>query len=83
VKSYSFKVKLQEDLFPDGTTGYHVSVPSLEHLGAATQGRRREEALRNIQEVLEMLLEELAQEGKPVPRDSAVVSEEPVVTVTV
>ena len=83
MKSYSFKVVLEEDTFPDGRKGYSVSVPALEHLGAATQGRTREEALKNIQEVLEMILEELVQEGKPIPGHAALVSEEPVVTVTV
>ena len=58
MRSYSFKVLLEEDTFPDGSMGYAVSVPALEHLGAATQGRTREEALKNIQEVLEMILEE-------------------------
>ena len=83
MKSYTFKVLLEEDAFPDGSKGYSVSVPALEHLGAATQGRTREEALKNIQEVLELILEELAEEGKPIPSEAAMVSEEPVVTVTV
>jgi len=82
-KSYSFKVLLEEDQFPDGSKGYAVSVPALEHLGAATQGRTREEALQKIQEVLSMILDELAEEGTPIPADAAAVSEEPVVTVTV
>lgn len=82
MKSYSFKVLLEEDTFPDGSRGYSVSVPALEHLGAATQGRTREEAIKNIQEVLEMILEELVEEGKPIPVDAAIVSEEPLVTVT-
>ena len=70
MKSYSFKVLLEEDTFPDGSRGYSVSVPALEHLGAATQGRTREEAIKNIQEVLEMILEELVEEGKAIPPGS-------------
>jgi predicted RNase H-like HicB family nuclease len=82
VKSYTFKVVIQKDSFPDGSKGYAASVPSLEHLGAATQGRTPEEALKNIQEVLEMVLEELVEEGKPIPNEAGMVSEEPLVTVT-
>jgi predicted RNase H-like HicB family nuclease len=82
VKSYTFKVVIEEDTFPDGSRGYFVSVPALEHLGAATQGKTREEALQNIQEVLHLIVEELLAEGKPIPREAVMVSEEPLVTVT-
>ena len=82
MKSYTFKVKIEEDTFPDGNVGYFVSVPALEHLGAATQGKTPEEALRSIQEVLEMILEELRTEGTPIPRDAATESDQPLVTVT-
>jgi predicted RNase H-like HicB family nuclease len=82
VKSYTFKVVIEEDTFPDGSGGYFVSVPALEHLGAATQGKTREEALQNIQEVLHLIVEELLAEGKPIPREAGMVSEEPLVTVT-
>jgi predicted RNase H-like HicB family nuclease len=82
VKSYTFKVVIEEDTFPDGSVGYFVSVPALEHLGAATQGKTREEAMQNIQEVLHLLLEELLAEGKSIQRAAVMVSEEPLVTVT-
>jgi predicted RNase H-like HicB family nuclease len=82
MKSYTFKVRIEEDTFPDGSIGYFVSVPALEHLGAATQGKTPEEALRSIQEVLEMILEELRTEGTPIPRDVASESDQPLVTVT-
>jgi predicted RNase H-like HicB family nuclease len=51
-------------------------------LGGATWGKTREEALKNIQEVIEMIVEELAEEGEAIPADAATVSEEPLVTVT-
>ena len=82
VKSYTFKVLSEEDTFPDGSIGYFVSVPALEYLGAATQGKTPEEALQNIQEVLPMILEELHEEGRPIPKEGVVESEEPLVTVT-
>ncbi len=83
MKSYSFRVVIEEDQFPDGSPGYFVCVPALESIGAATQGKTRDEALHNIQEVLAMILEELVEEGKPIPSEAIAVSEEPVVTVTV
>ncbi len=56
--------------------------PALEHLGAATQGKTREEAMQNIQEVLHLILEELLAEEKSIQRAAVTVSEEPLVTVT-
>jgi predicted RNase H-like HicB family nuclease len=82
VKSYAFKVAIEEDTFPDGSVGYFVSVPALEHLGAATQGKTREEAMQNIQEVLHLILEELLAEVKSLQRAAVTVSEEPLVPVT-
>lgn len=82
VKSYTFKVVIEEDTFPDGSVGYFVSVPALEHLGAATQGKTHVEAMQNIQEVLHLILEELLAEGKSIQKAAMTVSEEPFVTVT-
>jgi len=39
----------------------------LEKEGAATWGYTREEALKNIREVVEMIVEELIEDGKPFP----------------
>lgn len=83
MKSYTFKIRLEEDTFPNGEPGYFVCVPELEHLGAATQGRTKEEAIKNIQEVLRMIIEEFIEEGKPVPLEEITVPEEPLVTITV
>jgi predicted RNase H-like HicB family nuclease len=82
VKSYTFKVAIEEDTFPDASVGYFVSIPDLEHLGAATQGKTREEAMQNLQEVLHLILEELLAEGKSPQKAAVIVSEEPLVTVT-
>jgi len=55
----------------------------LKSLGAATWGETPQEALKNIQEVLEMILEELAEEGKPLPRSAQVtVLKGPAVSIT-
>ena len=57
-------------------------MPSLEHLGAASWGYSREEALQNIREVLAMVVEELVAEGKALPGEVQV-SEEALVSITV
>jgi predicted RNase H-like HicB family nuclease len=77
VKSYVFRVVLEED---EGR--WHAAVPELEAKGGATWGNSREEALRNIQEVVQMVLEDLIEEGEPVPVGIAV-TDEPAVAVTV
>lgn len=77
MKSYVFRVVLEED---EGR--WHAAVPELEAMGAATWGHSREDALRNIQEVVQMLLEDLLEEGEPVPEGIAM-TDEPAVAVTV
>ena len=75
--TYTFKVVVEPD-----EDRWRAYVPALEAQGASTWGHSRQEALEHIREVLEMLVAELAEEGKPVPAD-AFVSEEPLVAVTV
>lgn len=83
MKSYTFKAVVEEDTFPDGNTGYFAYIPDLEHLGAATQGKTPEEALKNLQEVLQMIVEELIEEKQSIPSGAAIVSDEPMITVTI
>ena len=75
--TYTFKIVVEphEDR-------WRAYCPALEEQGAATWGNTREEALRHIREVLEMIVAELLEEGKPVPGNVAA-SEEPLVAVTV
>jgi predicted RNase H-like HicB family nuclease len=61
---------------------WRAYVPELESRGAATRGQTGEEALRNIQEVAQMVIEELIEEQAPLP-ESVVVSAGAVVAVTV
>lgn len=61
---------------------WHVFVPELEHKGAATWGKTRDEALRNIQEVAQMVVEEMLEDGEPLP-PSVTVSQQPAVAVCV
>jgi predicted RNase H-like HicB family nuclease len=75
--TYTFKIVVEPD-----EDRWRAYCPTLENQGAATWGHTREEALRHIREVLEMIVAELVEEGKPVPGNVAV-SEEPLVAVTV
>ena len=75
--TYTFKVVIEPD-----EERWRAFVPSLEHLGAATWGYSREEALQNIREVLEMVVAELVEAGKALPGEVQV-SEEPLISITI
>jgi predicted RNase H-like HicB family nuclease len=77
VKTYVFHVVVEPD-----EDRWHAYCPALEHLGAATWGTTREEALKHINEVVEMVVKESIEDGEPVPEDVQV-SAEPLVSVTV
>lgn len=77
MKTYIFPIVLEP-----ADDAWHVYVPELEHLGAATWGKTKDEALRNIQEVVQMVAEELLEDGLPLP-PSVTVSEQPAVAVSV
>ncbi len=76
-KSYVFPVVVETD-----GNAWRAYVPELEAKGAATWGHTREEALKNIQEVLQMVVEEMIEDGEPVP-NGATVFNRPVVAVSV
>ncbi|MBI4331797.1 MAG: type II toxin-antitoxin system HicB family antitoxin [Chloroflexi bacterium] len=65
MKTYLFKVVLEEDPFEDGTMAYHAFCPALK--GATTWGYTKEEALKNIREVIEMIVESMKERGEPIP----------------
>lgn len=78
MKSYVFSVELEPD-----EEGWRAFYPPLEELGASTWGETQEEAIKNIQEVLSLILEELEEEGQPIPfTELMTVSEGAVVAVT-
>ena len=77
MKSYVFRVVLEPD-----EDVWRAFIPELEEKGAATWGNTREEALRNIQEVAQMVIESLLEDGEPLPPRVTEVNE-PVVAVTV
>jgi antitoxin HicB len=64
MKAYDFKVILE----PDEDGGYVVSCPALQ--GCYSQGKTVEEALKNIQEAIELCLEDMIAEGEEIPDPS-------------
>lgn len=81
MKTYSFKVVVE----PDGER-WHAYCPALVQQGGATWGYTKEEALKNIREVVQMVVESLIEHGEPVPeepRDQVQVFAEPQVAVIV
>jgi len=84
MKTYIFKVNLEKDFFDDGREAYHAYVPALK--GAATWGYTKEEAVKNIKEVIQMVVESMMEHKEPLPRESSdrvIVSPELSVSVTV
>ena len=51
----------------EGDGGYVVTVPTLP--GCVSQGDSREEALRNIEEAIELYIEDVTAAGEPVPAE--------------
>jgi len=73
---------VEEDPFDDGRMAYHAHCPALK--GASTWGYTREEALRNIREVVEMTIGSMKEHGEPTPEHPGVqVLPQPSVAVTV
>jgi len=76
MRSFVLRVVLEPD-----EDVWRAYIPELEAKGAATWGHTREEALRNMQEVAQMVMEELEEDGEPLP-PSVTVSDQPLVTVS-
>jgi predicted RNase H-like HicB family nuclease len=77
MKSYVLPVVLEPD-----EDVWRAYVPELESRGAATWGKSKEEALRNLEEVLQMVMEGLLEDGEPIP-SNITVSNQPTVAVNV
>ncbi|MDA1191043.1 MAG: type II toxin-antitoxin system HicB family antitoxin [Candidatus Poribacteria bacterium] len=65
MKHYSFEVIVEPD-----EDRWHAYCPALERQGAATWGNTKDEALKHIREVVQMVLEELVSDGLPIPDGS-------------
>lgn len=77
MKSYVFRVVLEPD-----EQAWRAYIPDLEEKGGATWGKTREEALINIREVAQMVIESMLEDGDPLPSGIAEMND-PVVAVTV
>ena len=81
MKTYNFRIVVE----PDGER-WHAYCPALVGQGAATWGHTQLEALKNIQEVVQMVVESLMEHGEALPTepaDQVHVSGEPQVAVIV
>ena len=87
MKTYNFRVVIEPDEDFDGNpSGFHAFCPILETQGASTWGATPEEALKNISEVVHMVVESMHEHGEPIPdepRNEVEVTVEPRVAVTV
>lgn len=78
MQTYVFQIELEPD-----AEGWRAFYPPWEEIGASTWGVSKEEALKNIQEVLTLILDELAEEGRsPTGDRSLQVTEGALVTVS-
>jgi predicted RNase H-like HicB family nuclease len=62
MKTYTFKVVVEPD---EG--GFHAFCPALRRYGAVTQGQTEHEALKNINELVQVIVDELQEDGIPLP----------------
>lgn len=76
-KTYVFPVTLESD-----EEGWRAFSPSLESMGASTWGETQEEALKNIREVLAVMLEEFLEEGRDMSAQGIVATEGTVITIS-
>ena len=76
MKSYVFKVVVEDDEHEDGRRAFRAYCPALESIGASTWGETQVEAMKNIQEVLHMIVDEFVGEGKEIPPAALIASTE-------
>jgi len=65
MRTYTFEIVIEPD-----EDRWVVYSPLLKEKGGATWGYTKEEALKNINEVLEMVVESMIEDGEPVPEES-------------
>ena len=67
MKSYIFRVGVEEDVLENGEKAYHAFCPALK--GCHTWGHSYAEALANIREAVELYIEDLRETGETIPVD--------------
>ena len=68
MKTYVFKIVIEEDQFEDGRPAWHASCPALK--GCHTRGHSYEEALANAREAVELYVQDLIEAGEKIPVDA-------------
>jgi predicted RNase H-like HicB family nuclease len=68
LKSYVFRVVIEPDEFEDGRKAFSAHCPDLP--GALTWGYTEAEVLEKIKEAIQLVLEELREEGKEIPPEA-------------
>lgn len=61
MKSYAFQVVIEADQFEDGKEAFHAYCPALQ--GCRTWGHTYEEALSNIEDVIDLYMADLIESG--------------------
>ena len=67
MKSYIFRVVVEEDTLENGARAYHATCPALK--GCHSWGHTSAEALANIREAIELYVEDLRESGEAIPVD--------------
>ncbi|MBM3241321.1 type II toxin-antitoxin system HicB family antitoxin [Candidatus Poribacteria bacterium] len=89
MKTYAFKVVLEKDKWPDESDEeavWRAYIPALEYRGAASWGYTEKEALENLKNAVDLLVEYLLEIGEAIPsepRSQIQVSDVPLIAVTV
>ena len=84
MKTYVFEVVIKEDQFEDGRPAYHASCPSLK--GCHTWGHTYNEALKNIEEAVELFVQDLLESGEQIavaPEKGVIEVHSPSIAVTI
>ena len=67
MKTYAFQVVIEKDKWPDEpdeNAVWRAYIPALEHKGAASWGYTQKEALKNLQDAVDLLMESLLEHGE-------------------
>ncbi len=73
MRTYSFQVVLEKDKWPDEpdeNAVWRAYIPALEHQGASSWGYTQKEALKNLQDAVDLLVEYLLEQGKEIDFES-------------
>ena len=89
MRTYSFQAVLEKDKWPDEpdeNAVWRAYITALENQGAASWGYTQKEALKNLQDAVDLLVEYLLDHGKELPFEPCSqiqVSDKPLIAVTI